>query len=330
MSTRSARRPLVSIVLPARNEGTRLRGTLRSAARMRTARTEIEFVVADDASTDETTTGLDDLVRRIPRARLTVCRSDERLGVPRARNFGGRSAHGDIIFITDAHVRFSKGWDEHVLEHARPNRVLATTIADGNWSATGCVLAVPFMGTYWNYAPTKTLDPIQVAACPGTVLPRRLFERLGGYDEGMLYYAAAEPEFSVRAWLSGARVVALPEVRIEHRFKSKEENDAFMKGLRPYMVHNAIRFGMCYLDDELVLQQIRQHSLLFGEEAREGLRMVVASDVLAHREKLHASFKHDFGWFVRRFKLRDQAGREIPVRGDARELSLPDRRRRPA
>jgi GT2 family glycosyltransferase len=173
------------------------------------------------------------------------------------------------------------------------------------------VLAVPFMGTYWNYAPTKLLDPVQVAACPGTVLPRKLFERLGGYDYGMLYYAAAEPEFSVRAWLMGARVVALPQVEIAHRFKSKEENDAFMKGLRPYMVHNAIRFAMLYLDEALVLQMIRQHSMLFGQEAREGLRLVAESDVLEHRERLQPLLKHDFAWFVRRFKLKDQAGRPI-------------------
>src|ERR1700723_3103282 len=157
MSTRSTRAPLVSIVLPARNEGGRLIPTIRSAARTRTGRTEGEFVIADDASTDDTTTGLDDVARRIPRARLTVCRSDERLGVPRARNLGGHSANGDTLFITDAHVRFSKGWDEHVLENIGPRRVLATTIADGDWCATGCVLAVPFMGTYWNYAKTKPL-----------------------------------------------------------------------------------------------------------------------------------------------------------------------------
>jgi glycosyltransferase involved in cell wall biosynthesis len=311
---------MVSVVMPARNEGERIAATIRSAARARTGKTEIEFVVADDQSTDDSTTGLDDVVRRIPRARLTVCRSGERLGVPRARNFGASKAAGDILFITDAHVRFSPGWDEHVLEHVRPKRVLATTITDGDWSANGCVLAVPFMGTYWNYAKTKPLDEIQVAACPGTVLPRKLFDELGGYDEGMLYYAAAEPEFSVRAWLSGACVLALPQVRIEHRFKPKEENDEFMKGLRPYMVHNAIRFGMVYLDDELVLQQIRQHSLLFGEEAREGLKLVVASDIVEHREKLRASFTRDFAWFVQHFKLKDQAGREIPTRDGAREL----------
>jgi GT2 family glycosyltransferase len=169
------------------------------------------------------------------------------------------------------------------------------------------------MGTYWNKVAPAPLAPVQVAACPGTVLTRKLYERLGGYDEGMLIYAAAEPEFSIRAWLSGARILALPQVEITHRFKTKQEIQARTAQLRPYMVHNAVRFAICYLDEPLVLQTMRQHSILFREQALEGLRMLATSDVYERREQLRASLRHDFAWFVRKFKLKDQAGRPIPT-----------------
>lgn len=314
MSTPARSPRLISVVIPARDEGARLATTMRSVAGTRTGRTELEFVIVDDASSDCSTDGLDEVVAKLRRTRVVVRRSEERVGVPRARNVGARHASGDVLFITDAHVRFSRGWDEHVLENIRPNRILAATITDGAaFSATGCVLAVPFMGTYWNPVRPKPLDPVQIAACPGTALSRRLFDRLGGYDDGMLLYAAAEPEFSVRAWLSGARVVALPQVQVKHRFKTRVENKVFLAELRPFMVHNAVRFGMLYLPEEIILQMIRQHSMLFGEQARQGLRMVASSNVKELRDTLRSSLRHDFTWYVKRFGLKDQAGRDLLV-----------------
>lgn len=306
--------PFISVAIPVRDEGRKIAATIRAIAATRTGRTELEFVVADDASSDGCTDQLDAVVRRIARARLVLARAEGRVGVPRARNLAMRHASGDVIFVTDAHVKFSPGWDEHVLEHARPGRILSATITNGKgFSATGCVLAFPFMGTYWNRRRTKPLDPVQVAACPGTVVSKRLFEQLGGYDEGMLLYAAAEPEFSVRAWLSGARVVALPQVRVEHQFKSPGKAKQFVDELRPYMVHNAVRFALLYLDDSSVLQTVRQHAEKFGEQAREGLRMVLDSDVYERRAHLQATLVRDFSWFAKRFRLKDGLGRAADV-----------------
>jgi GT2 family glycosyltransferase len=301
--------PFISVAIPVRDEGTRIAETVRSIAAARTGPTELEFVLVDDASSDSCTDDLDRVVGTLDRARLVLVRSESRLGVPRARNVAARHATGDVLFITDAHVKLSEGWDEHVLQHAAPDRILATTVGDGaGFAATGCVLAFPFMGTYWNRVKTRPLDPVQVAACPGTVITRSLFDRLGGYDEGMLLYGAAEPEFSVRAWLSGAHVLALPQVQVEHRFKPEEAKKEFLDELRPYMVHNAVRFAMLYLDDGVVLQTVCLQST-FGEPAREGLRMVLESDVYERRDHLRSTLAHDFAWFAERLDVRDHAGR---------------------
>src|SRR5260370_19073123 len=219
--------------MPARNEGPRLAATIQAISRARTTNARIEFVIADDASTDDTEGHLraatGDLLRE-PRIDIKLSRLDMRQGVPGARNHAASIASAEILFITDAHVRFSHGWDSVVVENLKPNRILAGSITEENtpFVGYGCRLVVPFMGTYWNKGKIARPAPVQIAACPATVLKRTLFQRLGGYDPGMRIYGAAEPEFSVRAWLHGAEILIVPQIQAMHRFKQQAERQELM------------------------------------------------------------------------------------------------------
>jgi GT2 family glycosyltransferase len=167
------------------------------------------------------------------------------------------------------------------------------------------------MGTYWNRDVVPQPAPVQIAACPATALPRALFERLGGYDEGMRLYGAAEPEFSLRAWLHGAEVLLVPGLRIEHRFKPKRERQEFLGEVRPFMVHNSLRFGLLYLSEPACLQLLRYNARKFPNLFDAAIRMVEASDVWQRRATLEKRQQRSFAWFVRHFGLRDQAGEAI-------------------
>lgn len=276
----------------------------------------MEFVIADDDSKDDTNGYLRDDANELlrePRIDIKVSRLEQRHGVPRARNAAARLATAETLFVTDAHVRFPEGWDAMVLEHVRPDRVLAGAITEEHtpFVGYGCRLVVPFMGTYWNRDPVSGPTPVQIAACPATALPRALFQRLGGYDEGMRMYGAAEPEFSLRAWLHGAEVVLLPALRVEHRFKPKRERQEFMGEVRPFMVHNSLRFGLLYLSEAGCLQLLRYHARKFPNLFELAIRMVERSDVWQRRSALEKCQQRPFAWFVRRFGLLDQAGQAI-------------------
>lgn len=306
---------MISVVIPARNERDRLAPTIASFIRARSADTPVEFVVVDDASTDGCCTRLaDDLpMLHAPAVSIRVIQLAERAGVPRARNIGGLAARGEILFITDAHVTVSPGWDEVVLSHLLDNRILAASIADSEsqFRAYGCTLAVPFMGTHWVRDEVLCQSEIQIAACPGTVLYSRLFRSLGGYDSGMRLYSAAEPEFSVRAWLTGAEIIAVPELVVHHRFKTPEERRSFLDGLRPSMVHNSLRFGLLYLNERAIMQVIRYFALKFPRQVQEAIGMLRNSDVWQRRTELQGQLHHDFSWFIERFEVTDDAGRRV-------------------
>ena len=284
--------------------------TLRSIADGRVTTAPVEVVLVDDAS--RPACRLPD-VQSIEGLTISLHRVPTRIGVPRARNLGVRLAAGDLLFMTDAHVRLCSGWDRQLVAGARENRVLAATIrdVDSSFRGYGCNLIVPFMGTHWRRGPGRRAEPVQIASSAGTVLPRDLFESLGGYDEGMVLYGAAEPEFSVRAWLAGFEVVQVPKLEILHRFKPKSARDTFIKAHRTYMVHNNIRFGLLYLSDAGSMQMIRHFSQAFPRHIRRALAMVARTDVWERKQSLGRQLPRDFDWFIERFELKNQVG--LPI-----------------
>jgi glycosyltransferase involved in cell wall biosynthesis len=268
-------------------------------------------VIVDDCSKPTRRPDLGAFAGRVP---VRIIRSDVHLGVGSARNLAVRYARGDVVFITDAHVRFSSAWDREVARLIRPKRILASTIRnpESSWRSFGCRLVVPHMGTHWNTSPPDSAPHVQIASSAGTVLERALFERIGGYDEGMLHYGGFEPEFSVRAWCSGAEIVLAPRIEIAHRFKLKHERVAFVASARVAIVHNCLRFGVVHLPEPMILEMVRLHASEFPDHIKAALLLLEQRGAWRRREELAESHAHGFGWFVDRFNLRDQVGQQIP------------------
>ncbi|MGD0646515.1 MAG: glycosyltransferase [Acidobacteriaceae bacterium] len=309
-------RPDISVVIPARNEGNKIAGTIHAISRARRTGARLEFVIVDDASNDDTTANLvaavPDLLKE-PKVDIVVHRLGEHSGIYAARNHAASMASAEILFITDAHVRFSDGWDEVVYEHVTPNRILCgTTTQKGSpFRGYGCDLVVPCMGTSWNQGPVDGVAHVPIAPCHATVIPRELFNRLGGYDSGMILYGAGEPEFSIRGWMQGAEVVVVDGLQVEHEFKPKQELTEFIGNVRPFWVHNCLRFGFLYLSELGCMQMLRYYARTFPAIFPEALSRVNESDVWERRSFLEKQHQRSFDWLVNYFGMKDQAGGEI-------------------
>jgi glycosyltransferase involved in cell wall biosynthesis len=305
----------ISVLIPARDEASRLAPTIDAIAGARTTEARLEFVIVDDASRDATVENLVSAVPRLlahPRVDIRVCRVAEHEGLYAARNRAAALASADLLFITDAHVRFSPGWDAYVMQHAAENRILAGTAVDDDsqFRGYGCDLLVPSMGTEWKMTPVDGLAPVQIAPCSATVIPRELFARLGGYDPGMLVYGAGEPEFSVRAWLHGAEIYAAPGVEVHHRFKPRREFVRFVSTVHLLWMHNCLRFALLYLSPAGCLQVLR-HFAQHSEHFSRAVELVDSSDVWERRRHQEETRMRPFDWFVERFALRNEAGGPI-------------------
>lgn len=308
--------PLISVIIPARNEGRRLHTAVASIITGRSPGLPLQIVVVDDASSDDSCA---ELSRWYSWARdhvkIDVIRLPRWSGIPYARNFGAQFARADILFITDANVRFQPYWDCPIWEHIAPDRVLCATIADADSSfrGFGCTLHLPSMSAMWLKSPRGYGGYVPIAPCAATIIPADLFRRTGGYDTSMPIYGAAEPEFSVRLWLGGAEIVALPNLVLEHRFRPASERHAFLEPLQFVQVHNYLRFGLLYLDQSQVAQMLQHYATAVPQVFEKAVRRVWSSDVWNRRDLLQRRMPLKFDFFVRRFNIRDAAG-QLAVR----------------
>jgi hypothetical protein len=127
----------------------------------------------------------------------------------------------------------------------------------------------------------------------------------------MMLYGAGEPEFSVRAWLHGAEILAVPELQVQHEFKPKDELTKFIGEVRPFWVHNCIRFGLLYLSELGCLQLLRYYARTFPAFFPGALCRINSSDVWERRTFLETQRARSFAWFVDYFGMKNQIGEEI-------------------
>ncbi len=267
--------------------------------------------MVDDGSCDGCCDGLAALVDAQPEATLTLVRLGDWFGIPYARNRGVEAARHSICFITDGNTVFPERWDLALWPHFHPSRVLAGTIADlaSPFRGHGCTLALPSMGVHWLRDPRIYAGYVPVASCAATVIDRALFQRLGGYDQSLPLYGAAEPEFSVRVWLSGYEIVSVPDLAIHHWFKPKEQFDQFRSSIDALLLRNYVRFACYYLPGELLDQALGYYSAQMPGSVESYLEGLAAEGVWLRRDALRRGLPLDFAWFARRFGLECDSGR---------------------
>lgn len=92
-----------SIVICERNENRKVVETIRQINKQKGERCDIEIVVIDDKSTDDTVA----LLKREKIDKLIV--NEENRGISYSRNIGVASAKGSVVVFFDAHIRFPNG-----------------------------------------------------------------------------------------------------------------------------------------------------------------------------------------------------------------------------
>ncbi len=291
-SKRSAR-PATSIVVVAHNEGEHLPLTIDGIRA--TAGDEVEIVVVDDWSTDES-------VRALDPTDVRIVRPPERGGVVGARNEGARAATGDVLVFADAHVDPVAGWLDAMLDaFADPHVACATpAITEMNHRRSrglGFTWATPALGVRWLTAPRRETHPIPFACGCLMAFRREDFESVGGFDPGLMRWGSEDAEICLHLWRRDRATVAVPQAQVSHLFRPKGpyEVDSHM------IVHNSLRVAAVHLPESCLAKvfeasrNIERFAVAFAELAD--------SDVWARRDHVSASTRHDGAWFVDRFRI---------------------------
>jgi glycosyltransferase involved in cell wall biosynthesis len=286
--------PRISVVVITRNEGSELEATVTNL-RQTAPSSQLEMIVVDDGSTDNSTGFLDSLPD------VTILRSSG-VGVAQARNLGASHATGDVILFADAHVRAPDGWHLPLSEALRDPRVGA--VAPGIFSLTdpkcrgfGMSVAGPDLRVPWL---RKTgSDPYPVPVLPGGFLAmrRETYLQTGGYDPGMRQLGGNDAELSCRLWLSGYEQMLIPELEVGHLFRTAAPYPAKWTAL----LHNRLRMALVHFHPQRVERVV--HALQAYEAFPAALAMTLDTDVQERRTLMARTRSFTDDWFFERFSL---------------------------
>jgi glycosyltransferase involved in cell wall biosynthesis len=265
----------VSVVIPTYNHGAFLGEALASVFAQ--TRPAAEVIVVDDGSTDDTGVTLAAYAGRVRVVRQTNG------GVARARNAGAAIATGDLLAFLDA----DDGWRPEKLARqvvrveAEPELGLAHCGVE-EIGPSGESLRIRQDGLEgWVWEAMLLLDrPVILGGGSGAMIPRAVFEQVGGFDERLstsadwdLYYRIARRH----------RVGFVPEVLVHYRVHGGN-----MHRNVPAMARDMLTaYQKAFAQPDPDLQRLRRpayarlHSMLAGSFFRAGSYSWFARHALA-------------------------------------------------
>lgn len=211
--------PVVSVVMPVRNEAAHIERTLRSVLDQDYPAELTEVIVADGLSEDATTELISAVTgeRTAAHPRVTVVRNDRRT-TPAGLNAAIAVAGGEVIVRVDGHCMLEPDYIRRCVD------VLLETGADnvgGVQRAVGrgivgraiaCATSSPFGvgNARFRYATRReTVDTVYLGA-----YRREVFDRIGTFDEELTNNQ--DDELNLRLVRSGGRIVLDPSIRVRY------------------------------------------------------------------------------------------------------------------
>lgn len=289
--------PRISAVIATLNEGPRLESTVEELRS--TLPPGSDIVVVDDGSADNSLAFLDRSPQGVKRISL------EHAGAPRARNAGAAHAAGDILVFSDAHMSFPRGWWEPLVEALENGSVAAAAPAVADIDDSSCIgygMSLPAPDLTANWLLRAASRPYSVPILPGAcwAMRREVFQRTGGFDEGILRWGSEDVEFSIRLWLLGYELRIVPEVAVGHWFRESGED-------RPYPVewswvqHNKLRVAFVHFSQARRWMVAR--ALKKEEGFSAGFQLALNDSLVARRQQLGRLRAHDDDWFFQKFAI---------------------------
>lgn len=213
--TTGANRPLVSVIVPMRNESDWIDRCLATVFAQDYPQDQLELLVVDGMSDDGSYEALRAIAAREPR--LRVFRNPRKI-VPSSLNLAIRAARGEVLARVDAHTEIAPDYLRTGVD------LLART---GAWNVGGPMVKIgggPVgdaiaramssrfgIGSYFQFATQdREADTVYMG-----MWPRRVFETVGLFDEELV--RNQDDELSYRIRKAGGRILVSPAMRSRYQ-----------------------------------------------------------------------------------------------------------------
>jgi glycosyltransferase involved in cell wall biosynthesis len=211
--------PLVTVVLPVRNERTYIRGSLEAVLRQDYPADRLEIIVADGLSTDGTRETAASFNESHPS--LRVIRNAGKI-VPTGLNAAIAAARGAIVVRVDGHCEIATDYVSQCVRHlqagaeavgGRIETVGETLVARAIAAALSSRFGVGDSAFRTTRGQTRLVDTVAFPAYPRAVL-----DRLGPFDEELV--RNQDDEYNYRLRKHGGRVLLAASVRSRYFSRS--------------------------------------------------------------------------------------------------------------
>jgi glycosyltransferase involved in cell wall biosynthesis len=210
--------PVVSIVIPCRNEASHIRRCLDSVLAGDYPFDLLDIVVVDGMSDDETRSIVAEFIRRTPAVRMI---DNPGRMTPSALNLGIEAARGSIILRMDAHSAYPRHYVSRLVwwlsESGADNVGGSCVTIPANNSVVARAIAMGLshrLGVGNSQFRLGTREARWVDTVPYGCYRRSVFERLGGFDEALP--RNQDDEFNARLRSRGGRILLVPDVSSEY------------------------------------------------------------------------------------------------------------------
>jgi glycosyltransferase involved in cell wall biosynthesis len=206
--------PLVTVIVPCRNEGRWIGACLQSIIDNDYPRDRLEVLVVDGMSSDETRQVIGSFAAKYPLVRLV---SNEKRITPAAMNLGIAAAGGSVIVRMDAHVEYPTNYISSLvklLAQSGADNVggVCRTLPAGD-SAVAKAVALGMshpLGVGNSHFRIGAAEDRWVDTVPFGCYRREVFDRIGLFDEELV--RNQDDEFNLRLIKRGGRILLSPRI----------------------------------------------------------------------------------------------------------------------
>ncbi len=228
----------VSVVVPTRNRSGYLRANLKSLERQAYPRDQLEVIVVDNDSTDDTEWAVKEASGEISfNVRRVV---EKKIGLAHARNRGIEESKGEIIAFIDDDAGADPRWlatlERAFREHPDAGCVSGKVLL--NWTEPPPSWWDPcFNGALSGFTWGDKPRPFAYPYCPvggNLAVKKSVFENLGAFRtdlgrKGNGLRSCEETEFALRFFRSGGSAVYEPEAIVHHAVDSRRLTKSYVR-----------------------------------------------------------------------------------------------------
>ena len=206
--------PRCSIIVPVYNGVDTIERALDALAAQSTALEELEILVVDDGSTDQTAACVEAWFTRHPHVPGRLLQQ-ENAGPAAARNHGARVARAPLLLFTDGDCAPLPDWVDEMVGAFADDTVVG---AKGTYVSQQAAWMPRFVQAEYEdrYDNMRTQAQIDFIDTYSAAYRRDIFLDNGGFDAIFTTASVEDQEFSFRLARKGYRMVFVPSARVSH------------------------------------------------------------------------------------------------------------------